>query len=70
VSSGELVRQIKAGNGSATLKTVQGETLKATLRGKAVVIEDQKGGVSTVAIADVQASNGVVHVIDSVLLPN
>ncbi len=70
VSSGELVRQIKAGNGSATLKTVQGETLKATLRGKAVVIEDQKGGLSTVAIADVQASNGVVHVVDAVLLPN
>jgi uncharacterized surface protein with fasciclin (FAS1) repeats len=70
VMASDLVKQIKAGNGSASLKTVQGETLKAMLRGASVVIEDQKGGTAIVAMADVKTSNGVVHVIDTVLLPN
>lgn len=70
VMAADLVKQIKAGNGSATLKTVQGETLKAMLRGNSVVIEDQKGGTATVAMADVKTSNGVVHVVDTVLMPN
>jgi len=70
VEAGELVRMIKAGNGSATLKTVQGETLTASLKGGSVVIKDQKGDLAMVTIADVNQSNGVIHVIDTVLLPN
>ncbi len=70
VEAGELVRMIKAGNGSATLKTVQGETLTATLKGGSVIIADQKGDLAMVTIADVNQSNGVIHVVDTVLLPN
>ena len=70
VEAGELVRMIKAGNGSATLKTVQGETLTASLKGGSVVIKDQKGDLAMVTIADVNQSNGVIHVVDTVLLPN
>ena len=70
VEAGELVKMIKAGNGSATLKTVQGETLTASLKGGSVVIKDQKGDLAMVTIADVNQSNGVIHVVDTVLLPN
>ena len=70
VEAGELVKMIKAGNGSATLKTVQGETLTASLQGGSVVIKDQKGDLAMVTIADVNQSNGVIHVVDTVLLPN
>lgn len=69
VSAADLVKQINSGGGKATLKTVNGEDLTATLNGKSVVIKDAKGGTSTVTIADVYQSNGVVHVVDSVLLP-
>ena len=69
VSAGELVKMIKAGGGKATLKTVNGENLTASLKGKSVVLTDEKGGTSTVTIADVYQSNGVVHVIDTVLMP-
>jgi uncharacterized surface protein with fasciclin (FAS1) repeats len=69
VSSTELVNLIKAGNGSATLTTVAGGKLTATLKGKKVLITDEKGGMAYVTIADVNQSNGVIHVIDHVLLP-
>src|SRR5271165_1140036 len=69
VSAGELVKMIKAGGGKATLKTVNGENLTASLKGKSVVLTDEKGGSSMVTIADVYQSNGVVHVIDTVLMP-
>lgn len=61
---------IKEGNGSATLKTVAGGTLKATMKGKKLILTDEKGGVSTVTIANVYQSNGVIHVIDTVVLPS
>jgi len=61
---------IKEGNGSATLKTVSGGTLKATMKGKKLILTDEKGGVSTVTIANVYQSNGVIHVIDTVVLPS
>ncbi len=51
------------------MTTVQGGTLKASLKGKNVVLTDEKGGMSTVTIADVNQSNGVIHVIDTVVLP-
>ena len=69
VDSTALVKKIKAGNGKATLKTVAGGTLTATMDGSDVVLTDAKGGTSKVTIADVYQSNGVIHVVDSVLLP-
>lgn len=65
----ELVSRVKAGGGMATLKTVQGETLTVMPSGNTLAIKDKKGGTSTVTISDVMQSNGVVHVIDTVLLP-
>jgi len=69
VSSKELVKMIKAGGGKAELKTVAGGTLTATTKGGKVMLTDEKGGMTTVTIADVYQSNGVIHVVDSVLLP-
>jgi uncharacterized surface protein with fasciclin (FAS1) repeats len=65
-----IAKQIKAGGGKAELKTVSGGTLWAWMDGNKLVLKDEKGGTSTVTIADVYQSNGVIHVVDSVLLPN
>jgi uncharacterized surface protein with fasciclin (FAS1) repeats len=65
----DIVKDIKKGNGKATYKTVSGGTLTAMLVGKNVVIADENGGKATVIIADVNQSNGVIHVTDSVSLP-
>ena len=70
LDSKAVVKAIKAGNGTAELTTVAGGKLKAMLDGKNVIIMDEKGGKSMVTIADVRQSNGVIHVIDTVLLPN
>ena len=69
LTSKDIVAAIKAGGGMATLTTVAGEPITARLSGSNVVITDGKGGQSTVSTVDVMQSNGVVHVIDSVLLP-
>lgn len=69
ISSRDLVNMIKAGNGKATLKTVAGGNLYASLKGNAIVIWDEKGGNATITIKDVNQSNGVIHVVDHVLLP-
>ena len=69
VSASELVKMIKKGKGTATLTTVAGGKLTATLKGKKVMIQDEKGGKASVTIADVNQSNGVIHVINHVLLP-
>lgn len=69
VSAAELMKMIKDNSGKAELKTVEGGTLTAMLKGNKVVLMDAKGGTSTVTIADVNQSNGVIHVIDSVLMP-
>jgi uncharacterized surface protein with fasciclin (FAS1) repeats len=61
---------IKEGGGKATLKTVNGEELTASMDGDKVVITDAKGGKATVTTADVYQSNGVIHVIDAVLMPS
>ena len=61
--------KIKAGRGTATLKTVQGERLTARMMGKTLMLRDAKGGMSHVTIANVMQSNGVIHVIDTVLMP-
>lgn len=65
----DIVKAIQMGGGNAELTTVAGAKLSARLSGKSVVITDAKGGQSAVTTADVMQSNGVVHVIDSVLLP-
>ena len=65
----DLAAKIKAGNGTATLKTVQGGTLKVSMKGKNVILTDEKGGKSKVTIADVNQSNGVIHVIDTLIMP-
>jgi len=70
VSSRELAKMIKAGGGKAELKTVEGGTLTATAKGGKILLTDEKGGKAVVTIADVYQSNGVIHVVDSVLLPN
>ena len=64
-----LVKQIEAGGGKAMLKTAAGGTLTATASGKTVSVTDESGGTSKVTIADVNQSNGVIHVVDKVLLP-
>lgn len=64
-----LMQSIRAGGGKAELKTAAGGTLTATLEGGRVVVTDAKGGRSMVSIADVTQSNGVIHVVDKVLLP-
>ncbi len=70
ISASDLMKQIRAGNGKAMLKTVNGETLTATMNGKHIVLTDEKGDNSMVTIANVFQSNGVIHVVDTVLLPN
>ena len=70
MTSADLVKAIKAGKGKATLKTVQGGTLTAMMKGKGIELTDEKGGVSMVTIADVMQSNGVIHVVNTVLMPN
>lgn len=69
MDSKAIAAAIKAGGGTATFKTVQGGTLKAMMKGKKLVLSDEKGGMTTVTIKDVYQSNGVIHVIDTVVMP-
>lgn len=69
MDSKAIAKAIKAGGGTATLKTVSGGTLTAMMQGNSLVLRDEKGGTSTVTIADVYQSNGVIHVVDTVLMP-
>jgi uncharacterized surface protein with fasciclin (FAS1) repeats len=69
VDAKSLVKMVEDGKGSASLKTVAGGTLTAKSSGGKVMVTDEKGGTATVTIADVMQSNGVIHVVDKVLLP-
>lgn len=69
LDSKAVVTAIKSGNGKATLTTVQGSQLTASLEGKNVVLTDANGNKSTIIAVDIMSSNGVIHVIDSVILP-
>lgn len=69
MDSKAIAAAIKAGNGKAELTTVQGGKLWAWMEGKKLVLKDEKGGMSTVTIADVHQKNGVIHVVDTVLMP-
>ncbi|WP_311220871.1 MULTISPECIES: fasciclin domain-containing protein [unclassified Acidovorax] len=65
-----ISKMIADGKGTASIKTVAGGTLTAKSSGGKVMLTDEKGGSATVTIADVYQSNGVIHVVDKVLLPN
>lgn len=69
LSADDLKAKVQAGGGKATLKTVQGEMLTVTEVGRRLVIVDAKGDKSSITIPDVNQSNGVIHVVDTVLLP-
>src|SRR5208282_1916757 len=70
LDSGMLDQQIAMGGGKAVLKTVQGEPLTLQGSGKNLIVTDEKGGTAHITIADVYQSNGVIQVVDKVLLPN
>ena len=68
-SATRLLNMIAAGHGSATVKTVEGEPLTFTRQDGHIIVTDVKGDHATVTIANVKQSNGVIHVIDAVLMP-
>ena len=70
MDSREIAKAIKAGDGKAELTTVSGGKLWASMQGKDLVLTDEKGGTAKVTISNVAQSNGVIHVIDTVLMPN
>lgn len=71
VSAADLKKLIKAGYGTAELKTVEGGRLWVTLHeGRHIMLKDEKGGTALVTIPDVFQSNGIIHVIDTVVMPN
>ncbi|MEP0262971.1 fasciclin domain-containing protein [Dokdonia sp.] len=65
----DVITAIKKGGGKFAIKTVNGGTLIASLKGKQVILTDANGGTSIITATDLKASNGVIHVIDSVVLP-
>ncbi|MDY2586603.1 fasciclin domain-containing protein [Winogradskyella aquimaris] len=65
----DIVKAIKKGNGKAIFITVNGDELRAMMDGDNVVLKDTAGNTATVTIADVNQSNGVIHVVDTVILP-
>ncbi len=69
VSAETLVGMIKKGNGYVNISTVSGDVITARLDSKGVYIFDESGGVARVTQVDVNQSNGVIHVIDNVLVP-
>ena len=70
ISSADLKKAIKKENGTAVLKTVSGGMLWATMMGHDIMLKDEKGAWSKITQANVLQSNGVIHVVDSVVLPN
>jgi uncharacterized surface protein with fasciclin (FAS1) repeats len=68
MNASDIAAAIKKGNGKAVLTTVQGGKLTAMMKGKDLILTDEKGGMSKVTIADVNQSNGVIHVVDTVLM--
>lgn len=69
VKSGDLAKMIADGKGTATVKTLNGGSLKASMDGDKIVLTDAKGGKSTVTGADMVASNGTIHLVDTVVMP-
>lgn len=69
LDSKELMKKVKEGKGMAMLTTVQGEKLTVMVKDGYVWVKDAKGGVAKVTTKDVYQKNGVIHVIDHVLMP-
>ncbi len=69
LSSEDLMKMVKMHNGKASLKTVQGDDLYVRMKGKHLMVTDENGNTADITIADVNQSNGVIHVVDKVLLP-
>ena len=65
----DVIKAIKANNGKFTVKTVQGGSIDLSLKNGNVILTDAQGGMATVVMADVAASNGVIHALDSVVMP-
>ena len=70
MTAAELTKAIEAGGGTASLKTVAGGNLTATQSGGTITLKDAKGGTAQVTQGDVMQSNGVIHVVDTVLMPS
>ena len=70
LAAAELMHQAKAMGGKAGLKTVEGGTLTVTTKGPSAYVSDATGNTAKVETADVIQKNGVVHVIDGVLMPS
>lgn len=70
MDSKAIAKAIKKGNGKAMFTTVSGGMLTASMRGSDLILTDEKGGTSRVTIADVRQSNGVIHVVDTIVMPN
>ena len=68
-STKRLMARAKKNGGQAELKTAQGATLAVMTKGKGVLVSDNKGNTARVTVADVNQSNGVIHVIDTVMMP-
>lgn len=69
MDSKAIMKAIKKGNGSAQLTTVSGGKLTAVMSGNNLILRDENGGTSMVTIGNVYQSNGVIHVVDTVLMP-
>jgi uncharacterized surface protein with fasciclin (FAS1) repeats len=69
LSTADIAAKIKDGGGKAELTTVEGEPLTASMDGSKIILTDAKGGTSAITISNVYQSNGVIQVVDSVLMP-
>lgn len=69
LSSIELAKLIKQGKGTAALKTVAGGNLMVMMKGNKIIVKDESGNLAYVTIKDVNQSNGVIHIVDHVLIP-
>jgi len=70
LAAGDVVNALAAGNGSATLTTLNGATFTAKKKDDGIYLKDQKGNYSKIVKTDVMASNGVIHIIEDVIMPN
>lgn len=69
VKAADVVAAIQANNGSYAITTVQGGTITASIKDGSVILTDEKGNASKVIMTDVDASNGIIHAIDTVVMP-
>jgi uncharacterized surface protein with fasciclin (FAS1) repeats len=70
LTAADLMRMVKDGHGTASLKTVEGDPLKLSMNGTHLFVTGEKSGIGEITISNVGQSNGVIHVVDSVLVPN